>query len=195
MNIIGLTGSIGSGKSFVADYARRRGIAVFDADKTVHGLLQKSGAAYALVAKAFPEACVKGVLQRAKLADAIYKDPAKKKQLEAIVHPLVRSEMRRFIQRARRQRKPAVILEIPLLYEGGLQKYCDCVIVTHSPLRIRLKRVQRRSGTDEARFYAIDNTQMKQPQKRRLADYTINTGLDKRAVIRQIGAILEEIGI
>lgn len=196
MRVIGLTGSIGMGKSTTAAMLRRLGLPVHDADAVVHGLTAPGGSALAPIAARFPGVVADGVLDRAALGARVFGDRAALKDLEAILHPLVRAAERRFLQRARRMRKPAVVLDIPLLYETGGDKRCDAVWVASAGPTIQAQRVLRRPGMTRDRLKAIRARQTADAVKRRRADAVIPTGLGRRAawnaVVRTLHKLLRE---
>jgi dephospho-CoA kinase len=178
--VIGLTGSVGMGKTTAARILRRLRIPVHDADCEVHRLLGPDGAAVAAVAAAFPGVKRGAAIDRAALGRLVFADPAALKRLEKILHPLVRGAERRFLARARRQRRPVVVLDIPLLFETGNERRFDQVVVVSAPRRVQLARVMARPGMNAARLAGVEARQMPDAQKRRLADLVIATGLGKR---------------
>ncbi len=196
MRVIGLTGSIGMGKSTTAAMLRRLGLPVHDADAVVHGLTAPGGPALAAIAARFPGVVADGVLDRAALGARVFGDRAALKDLEVILHPLVRAAERRFLQRARRMRKPAVVLDIPLLYETGGDARCDAVWVASAGPTIQAQRVLRRPGMTRDRLKAIRARQTADAVKRRRADAVIPTGLGRRAawnaVVRTLHKLLRE---
>lgn len=182
MKILGLTGSIGMGKSEAARMCKRLGIPVFEADKVVHQLLAKE--AIPFIAKTFP-ACIKnGVVDREALGKIVFADSKQKALLEAIMHPLVRAKQKQFLQAVRH--KPLVVLDIPLLFETGWDTMCDRVCVVSAPAMIQRQRVIRRAGMTEQKFHAILATQMPDSEKRKRADFIIHTGLGKRFALCEI---------
>lgn len=188
MIVLGLTGSIGMGKSTAARMLRRLGVPVHDADATVHRLMAKGGAAVAPIAAAFPDAVKDGAVDRAALGAIVFNDKAALRRLEAIVHPLVRDAERRFLQRSRRQRRSVVVLDIPLLFETGGERRCDYVAVVSAPAFLQAQRVLRRPGMTPERLAAIRRTQLPDAQKRRRADAVIPTG---RGLRPALGALVE----
>lgn len=181
MIVVGLTGSVGMGKSTTADLFRREGVPVFDADAAVHDLYR--GAAVAPVAAVFPEAVRAGVIDRAVLGRRVFEDPAAMRRLEAIVHPLVAAARARFIEAARRDGAALCVLDVPLLFETGGDAEVDAVVVVSAPEPVQKARVMARPGMTEARFAAILAKQMPDADKRRRADFIIDTGrgLDEAA--------------
>jgi dephospho-CoA kinase len=180
VKIIGLTGSIGMGKSTAAAMFRCLGIPVHDADAAVHRLLDRGGAAVPLVEAAFPGAIENGAVNRAALGARVFNDKAALKRLEAILHPLVRRESARFLARQRARGQDLVVLDIPLLFETGGERRCDVVVVVSAPPFVQRARVLRRPGMTEARFAQVLKQQMPDREKRRRADFVVETGLGKR---------------
>lgn len=190
MLILGLTGSIGMGKSTAAGALRRLGVPVHDADAAIHRLIGKGGAAVAAVERAFPGATRDGAVDRKRLGDIVFADPSARKRLEAILHPLARAGQRRFLMAAARRREPVVVLDVPLLYETGGDRRCDAVLVVSAPRAIQEQRVMQRPGMTREKLAGILRTQMPDAEKRRRADVVIQTGLDRRAALRQMRAAL-----
>jgi dephospho-CoA kinase len=180
MRILGLTGSIGMGKSTAAAMFRRDGIAVHDADAAVHDLLRRGGAAVPAVAKAFPEAVRDGAVDRKVLGALVFGKPQALRRLEAILHPLVRRRLRRFLQQAGRRGDQLVVLDIPLLFETGGERFCDTVAVVSAPRLLQRQRVLARPGMTREKFAAILAAQMPDREKRRRADWVVPTGLGRR---------------
>ena len=170
--LIGLTGSIGMGKSTTAKMFLRRGVPVWDADAAVARLYQKGGSAVEPVRAVFPDAIVAGAVNKDALKREIHKDPAALEKLEMIVHPLVRQDRDAFVANAS---EPILVLDIPLLFEGGGQKEFDLVVVVSSPANIQRERVLARPGMTEDQFSLILSKQMPDDQKRALADVVIET--------------------
>jgi dephospho-CoA kinase len=195
MLIIGLTGSIGMGKSTAAQILRGFGLPVHNADRAVHDLLKKGGAAVRRVGKLFPAVIRRNAVDRAMLGRTVFHNPRKLRQLEKILHPLVRKTERVFLQKARRRKSPAVILEIPLLFETGAEKRCDLTLCVTAPKAVQKKRVLKRPGMTEAKFRAILKCQMPDREKRRRVDYVIGTGKSVADTRRQLQKTLEGLGL
>jgi dephospho-CoA kinase len=185
MRIVGLTGSIGMGKSAAAAMLRRQGVWVHDADAVVHALLGKGGAAVDAIRRLFPGVVKNGAVDRVALGKRVFGDAKALRRLEAIVHPLVRARTDRFIETAARARRPLVVLDIPLLFEKGGRR-CDAVIVVSAPAFLQAQRVLRRPGMSPARLQSILAHQMPDREKRRRADVVITTGLGKASTFRQL---------
>jgi len=189
MIVLGLTGSIGMGKSAATACLRRMRIPVFDADAAVHRLQARGGRAVGPIGAAFPGTLREGRVDREALRRAVLGDAAALKRLEGIVHPLVRDEERRFLARARRAGASIAVLDVPLLLETGGQARVDRVVVVSAPAAVQRLRVLRRPGMTEERLAAIRARQMPDAEKRRHADHVIPTGLSRhfaQAAIRRL---------
>lgn len=181
MRVIGLTGSIAMGKSTTAAMLRRLGLPVHDADAAVHRLTAAGGRAVAAIAARFPGVVdEKGAVDRRLLGPRVFKNPSELKALEAILHPLVKDEERRFMQRQKREKRRIVVLDIPLLFETRGESRCDEVWVVSAPRVIQTQRVLRRPGMNGDRLAAIRARQIPDADKRRRADRIVSTGLGRR---------------
>ena len=190
MFVLGLTGSIGMGKTTAAKMLRRMGLPLHDADRTVHRLLAKGGAAVAAVEAAFPGVVEDGAVDRGRLGAQVFEDRGALKRLEGILHPAVRRTTRAFLGRQARAGRPLVVLDIPLLFETGGEALCDAVVVVTAPPFVQRDRVLGRRGMTAERLQAILDKQMPDREKRRRADFVVNTGLSKAATLRQLRAIV-----
>jgi dephospho-CoA kinase len=190
MIILGLTGSIGMGKTTAARAFRNLGVGVHDADKVVHSLMAPDGAATAAVLDAFPVAEKDGGIDRHALGALVFGKPAKLKQLEKILHPLVRQKQAVFLATSARRGQKLVVLDIPLLFETGGNTRCDGVVVVSAPALIQKQRVMARPGMTKKRYDSILNHQMADQDKRRLADFVVLTGLSRHHSLRQIANIV-----
>ena len=191
MIVLGLTGSIGMGKSTASAMLRRLGAPLFDADAEVHRLLGPGGPAVAKVEAGFPGVRKPdGGIERPALGRRVFGQPDALKRLEAILHPMVRTAERHFLARCRAHREPVAVLDIPLLYETGRGKLCDAVIVVSAPAWLQRQRVMRRRGMTDSRFAAILASQLPDAEKRRRADFVVVTGLGKRETLRRLQTIL-----
>ena len=188
MIVLGLTGSIGMGKTAAAEMLRRMGLPLHDADETVHRLLGPGGGAVAAVEAAFPGVTVDGAVDRKLLGARVFGDSAELKRLEVILHPMVRRSALDFLKQRARQGHSLVVLDIPLLFETGAEALCDAVVVVTAPRFVQEARVMGRSGMTPQRLRAVLAAQMPDEKKQRLADFVINTGLSKRATLRQLRA-------
>ncbi len=193
MRILGLTGSIGMGKSTAAAMLRALGLPVHDADAAVHALLAKGGKAVAAVEAAFPGVVKDGAVDRKALGARVFGKPTELKKLEAILHPLVRRAEGSFLQHCRQARHDVVVLDIPLLFETGGEKRCDGVVVVTAPQFLQSQRVMKRPGMTEVRFRQILGSQMPDREKRRRADWVVDTGLGRRPTLAALARIVREL--
>jgi len=187
MFILGLTGSVGMGKSVTAKMFAEEGVPVSDADAVVHRLYE--GEAVAPIEAAFPGTTAGGKVDRAKLGERVIGNADELRRLEAIVHPLVARARDAFLAAAERSGAAVAVLDIPLLYETGGEKLCDAVAVVSAPPEMQRERVLARPGMSEAKFTAILAKQMPDAEKRARADFVVDTsrGLDAaRAQVRDI---------
>ena len=173
MLVVGLTGSIGMGKSTATRLLRRMQVPVYDADAAVHAVQAPGGEALPAIEAAFPGSVKNGVLDRAALGARVFADPAALRRLEAIVHPLVQQRQRAFLKRHAARRTPVVVLDIPLLFEGNGHRRVDATLVVSAPFFLQKRRVLARPGMSEAKFLDIVRRQVPDRVKRRLADYVI----------------------
>ncbi len=187
MLVVGLTGSIGMGKSTVAGWLAARGFPVSDADQVVHDLYE--GAAVAPIAAAFPDAVDGGVVDRAKLGAALVADPQGFQRLEAIVHPLVRQSQAAFLRACARGGAAASVLEIPLLFETRGDARVDVVIVVHAAADIQRERVLARPGMTPEKLETILARQVPSDEKVRRADFLVDTGTSYAESEAQVEAI------
>jgi dephospho-CoA kinase len=194
MIVLGLTGSIGMGKSTAAALLRQLGVPVHDADASVHRLLGRNGAAVERVAAAFPGTGGVNGIDRAELGRRVFNDQAALRRLEQILHPLVRAESERFLRRMAARGVPLAVLDIPLLFESGGERRCDAVIVVGAPSFLQRARVLARRGMSESRLAAILAKQMPDREKRRRADFVVPTGLGRRVTLRRLAEIVKIFG-
>lgn len=186
--ILGLTGSIGMGKSTTAGFFRACGVPVHDADAAVHALYR--GRAAGPIGAAFPGVVVAGVVDRAKLSTAVVGKPEALKALEAVIHPLVREEEQAFLTHCRQTGRGLAVLDVPLLLETGGAARCDAVLVVTAAAEVQRDRVLARPEMNPAKFEAILARQMPDAQKRRQAHFLVDTGRGPLAGRRQVGSIL-----
>jgi dephospho-CoA kinase len=193
---VGLTGSIGMGKSETAKLFARLGLSVFDADAIVHALYAPGGAGTAAIGARFPEAVTGSGVDRARLAQIVAADPSTLLALEALIHPLVRKEEDRFLESARARNDELVILDIPLLFETGRDKTMDAIVVVSAPEAVQRERVLKRPGMTREKFDAILARQVPDVDKRAKADFVIETdkGLDDAlAQVKRVAAELRRL--
>ena len=191
MIVLGLTGSIGMGKSTTAQMFSELGIPVNDADAVVHDLYQ--GEAVAPMEKAFTGVVEAGRVDRAKLSAMLAANPDRFKELEAIIHPLVRRREKEFLERNRAKGAPIVVLDIPLLYETGGEDRVDAVVVVTADADIQRERVLKRPGMTPEKFNLILSRQMPDGQKRAKADYIVDTGAGLDSARRQVAALVDSL--
>lgn len=191
MIVLGLTGSIGMGKSTTAAMFSDLGVPVHDADATVH--LLYSGRAAPLVGEAFPGTVSGGVVDRQKLAAAVLGHPEAMKTLEGIVHPLVREEEDAFLREHRRSGADLVVLDIPLLFETGGENRVDKIVVVSAGTKAQRERVLARPGMTEEKFEAILKRQVPDAEKCRRADFVVDTSKGKEFAREQVAVIVKEL--
>jgi dephospho-CoA kinase len=189
--ILGLTGSIGMGKTTAANMFRSLKVAVFDADHIVHNLTMHGGDAVGEVLKAFPDVATNGGVDRQALGTIVFSNKNKLKKLENILHPYVRSKQKSFLATTARTRKHLVVLEIPLLLETGNGNCCDAIVVVNAPATIQKRRVLQRPGMTVERYNSIMDLQIENNYKCRMADFVIQTGLGRLHSLRKIIKIVE----
>jgi dephospho-CoA kinase len=190
---LALTGSIGMGKSTVAKMFERAGVPVFDADEVVRELQANDPELIAAIGTRFPETVRDGELDREGLAQRVLGFPDELSALEAIVHPAVQAARQHFIEANRNA--PALLFDIPLLFETGGESAFDKVIVVSAPFEIQLRRVLARPRMTSAKLDAIIARQTPDEDKRQRADFVIETGVDLSTTERQVGDILACLGI
>ncbi|MGE0650174.1 MAG: dephospho-CoA kinase [Alphaproteobacteria bacterium] len=190
LGVLGLTGSIGMGKSTAAAMLSRLGVPVFSADACVHRLLSPGGAAVAAVAKAFPGTKKARGISRAALGRAVFGDDAALQKLEEILHPMVRAREHAFIRRQAIAGRSLCVLEIPLLFETGADAMCDAVIVVTAPSFVQESRVLARPGMTRKRLASVRARQMGESEKISRADFCVATGLGRRHTWRALRAIV-----
>jgi dephospho-CoA kinase len=171
--VLCLTGSLGMGKSRTASFFAEAGVPVHDSDAAVHALYE--GEAVPLVERAFPGATSDGKVDRARLAAMVLGDAQAIARLEAIVHPLVGKVRDRFVADAQARGAPVVVLDVPLLYETGGERGCDAVVVVSAPSEVQRQRALERPGMTEEKFAALLAKQMPDAEKRRRADFIVDS--------------------
>ena len=191
MFVLGLTGSIGMGKSTTARLFAEEGVPVHDADASVHALYEDE--AVPLVETAFPGATADGKVDRQKLAKMVVGNPQALKRLEAIVHPLVAKARDRFLQAAKAGGNAVAVLDIPLLYETGGEKLVDAVVVVSASPEIQRQRVLERPGMTIEKFEALLAKQMPDAEKRKRADFILDSGRGIEAARDQVREILKRV--
>ena len=190
MIVVGLTGSIGMGKSATATLFRVEGVPVYDADAAVHQLYKAGGAAVEPVEAAFPGVKADGAIDRDRLRARVLNDPAAMKRLESIVHPLAGEAQRKFREAAHEAGAAFVVMDIPLLFETGGFAYCDYVLVVTAPAHVQRERVLSRPGMTEETFGAILARQVPDAEKRAKADFILSTAHGFEFARDQVRAIV-----
>ena len=190
MFILGLTGSIGMGKTSAAAVFRRQKICVFDADGVVRQLLEKNGEAVEMVGEAFKGVVTDCQVNRNKLGEIVFGDAGALSTLEEIIHPLVRNKQTNFLKSVANRRQSLAVLDIPLLFETGGEKNCDAVAVVTAPKFLQKIRVMGRGDMTETKFRGIIKRQMLDQEKRDRADFIIPSGLGKRMSFQSIQKII-----
>jgi len=194
MIVIGLTGSIGMGKSATAAMFKEEGCPVLDADAQVHAAYAPGGVAVGPLEAAFPGVTTpEGGVDRAKLSDLVVGNPAAMDKLNSVVHPLLRGSRAAFFEAAKAQGADMVVLDIPLLFETGGEARCDKVLVVSAPRRIQLARVMARPGMTAERLAGVEARQMPDAEKRRRADIVIETGLGRRHSLAKLRRELKRL--
>jgi len=189
--ILCLTGSLGMGKSRTASFFAEEGVPVYDSDAAVHALYASEAAP--LIESAFPSTTSGGIVDRAKLAARVLGDAAAMAKLEAIVHPLVAKARDTFIAEAQARGAPAVVLDVPLLFETGGERHCDAVVVVSAPFDVQRRRAFERPGMTEEKFTALVGKQMPDAEKRRRADFIVDSSQSYDHAREQVRDILRAI--
>ncbi len=190
---IGLTGSIGMGKSTVLAMFSDLGAAVWNADDAVHRLYAKGGAGAKAVGSMFPDVIVDGAVDRRKLAALVLGDEQALQSLEEIIHPLVAADREGFMDAAAHAGARAAVLDIPLLFENGAEKFFDATVVVSAPADIQRARVLARPGMSTEKFEAILKLQTPDADKRKLADHVIDTGVTIEETKAQVATVYADI--
>jgi len=191
MFVLGLTGSLGMGKSTTARFFAEAGVPVHDADAVVHRLYE--GEAVAAIEAAFPGTTAAGTVDRGKLAARVLNDPAALKRLEDIVHPLVHAAERRLLAEAEANGEKVAVLDIPLLFETGGERRVDAVVVVSAPPEVQRARVLERPGMTIEKLESILARQMSDAEKRRRADFVVDTSRGFDAARNEVRAILDAV--
>jgi dephospho-CoA kinase len=186
--VLCLTGSLGMGKSTAAKFFAEAGVPVHDSDATVHALYE--GEAVAAIEQAFPGSTADGKVDRVKLAAMVLNDSAALTKLEAIVHPLVSASTEKFLADTQARGAEVVVLDVPLLFEAGLERRCDAVVVVSAPAEVQRRRALERPGMTEEKFAAILAKQLPDAEKRRRADFVLDSSKDFDHARAQVHDIL-----
>ncbi len=193
MKILGLTGSIAMGKSTTGAMLRRAGCAVHDADQAVHRILRQDRAVQGRIEDRFPGTVIGGAVDRARLGQRVFGDPAALRALEAILHPVVGAAAGRFLRIARRAGRAVAVLDIPLLFETGGESRCDAVLVVDAPVWLQRQRALARPGMTGAKLAAIQAQQMPSAEKRKLARFVISSALGRAYAWRCLSRVLRRL--
>ena len=194
MVVIGLTGSIAMGKSATSKIFKSYGVPVFNADDCVHQLIGPNGKLVSLIGRRFIGTLEKNknlqYINRVKLGNIVFKDKKKKKELENIIHPQVTIERKKWREQAQRQRSKAICYDVPLLYETKGEKLCNFVVVVSAPLFVQKHRALNRPDMTEKKFNNILKNQISDKEKRKRADFIVNSGIGYRFARNQVHNIL-----
>lgn len=193
MIILGLTGSIGMGKSTTAEFFAELGALIWNADDAVHRLYAKDGEAVDSIAEAFPGAVIGGAVDRDMLAALLGKDSKAFAALEKIVHPLVAADRANALAKASEDGVKLAVLDIPLLFETGADAHVDAVVVASAPPEVQAERVLKRPGMTKTRLEAILSRQLPDNEKRQRANFIINTGKGRARARRQVEAVVNTV--
>lgn len=191
--ILGLTGSIGMGKTTTSNLFKYIGVPVFDADASVHKILSKDRDIIEKINQIFPNVIVNGKIDRKALGDQVFDNLDHIKKLESIIHPIVRNKRSLFIRKMNRFRYPLVLLDIPLLFESKTEQLCDYVAVVTSPFFLQRDRVLKRDGMSAEKFIKILNRQIPDKIKKKKADFIIFSSLGKYQTLRTVKSIKKKI--
>lgn len=195
MFVLGLTGSIGMGKTTAANMFKLLGVPVYDADSTVHYLLSKNTAVLKQVSDRFPKSFDGLSIDRQILGAIVFNDPQARKDLETIIHPHVREMSRKFLWNQSRINARLVVLDIPLLYETGSDSRANAVVVVTAPKFLQLRRVLLRPGMNIKKLEGILESQMSDYDKRRRADFIVETGIGKAYTYRALSRLVNLLRI
>ena len=187
---IGLTGSIGMGKSTIASFFSQAGVAVWDADEAVHRLYGSGGAGVPAIFEIVPDAVVGGAVDRSLLSAAIREDPSLLSRIEDAIHPLVAKDRQEFWDKTE---APIVLFDIPLLFEGGMQDQFDTIVVVSAPFDVQRARVLAREGMSPEKFEFILSKQLDDASKRERADFVVETDGSFEDTREQVLSILEKL--
>ena len=189
--VAGLTGCMGAGKSTAVKMIRQMVVPVFDSDENVHRLMRENRGMIALFARRHPKSVVRGEIDRGVLSALINEQKLDVRELERMIYPFLETELRGFF--ARHRHEPVVVLDVPLLFESGWDKFCDKVIVVTAPADVLKKRVFERVGMTDEKYAALTRRQMSDAEKRAKADYVVETQCGIEPVREKLAEILEKI--
>lgn len=189
--VVGLTGCMGAGKSTAVKMIRQMVVPVFDSDESVHRLMRENRGMIALFARRHPQSVVRGEIDRGVLSALIDEKKLDVRELEQMIYPFLETELRGFF--ARHRAEPVVVLDVPLLFESGWDRFCDKIIVVTAPADVLKKRVFERAGMTDEKYTALTRRQMSDAEKRAKADYVVETQRGIEPVREKLAEILEEI--
>lgn len=189
--VVGLTGNMGAGKSTAVKMIRELVVPVFEADRVVHILMRDNREMKALFYRKFPESIVNDEINRSVLSVLIEEKKLDVRQLEQMIYPFLENELQNFFRR--HSREPVVVLDVPLLFEAGWDKFCDQIIVVSAPAEVLKQRVSERFGMTEEKYLALTARQMPDDEKRKRADYVIETQDGIEPVRQKLIEIMDEI--
>ena len=193
MIIVGLTGSLAMGKTETAKMFAALGVPVFDSDAEVHRLYAKDGEAVSLIEREFPTAVIGGTVDRATLSSIVTSEPRALARLESLVHPLVEKARARFIDESRRKKEKLIILDMPLLFETGLDRSVDRVIVVTAPAEVQRQRAMARKGMTVNKLETILARQLPDSEKRARADFVVDTSRGFAEAAAQVRRIVAQL--
>ncbi len=193
MWIIGLTGAIGAGKSTIAKYFHYLGVPVYSADKDVHFLLKTDEDVQTKIKVLWPEVFIKEKIDRLKLGECVLFSPPHLGALEEILYPKLAERQKKFLKKNQMRGAPFVVLDVPLLFEVGLDQYCDCVVLASAPLFLRKKRVLGRKGMTLKKFLAFESQQLGDLQRKKGTNFLILCGREKGSILKKIQCILDNL--
>ena len=194
MIVLGLTGSIGMGKTTTANMFAEAGCPVFNADQAVHDLYDRGGEAVPLIQAVFPDAVIEGAIDRSRLGEYMRKDPLQLQVLESFIHPMVAKKREAFFNEARSQGADIVVMDVPLLFETGGDRYVDKIVVVTAPAEVQKDRVLARPGMTEELFKALLARQTPDAEKRKRADFLIFTHKGLEQAREQVHNVLMILG-
>ncbi len=193
MWIIGLTGGLGAGKSTLAKYLRQEGVPVLCSDREIHALLSFDLDIQKKIKALWPEVLVGGKIDRNQLANLVVFSFSNLTQLETILYPKLMERQKQFLLKNQRVNVPFVALDVPLLYEVGLDRYCHSVLIASAPLFLRKKRVLKRKDMTLMKFQALVSYQMNERERLKLSNFVIRTGLDKGNILKKVREMLRQL--
>lgn len=195
MKVIGVTGGIATGKTTVAREFATHGAALFDADLCVHQLMEQHLGLIEEVEKKFPNAIESKKINREALGEEVFADENKLKQLEELLHPYVRDMEEAFIEHSKKQNRPFVILDIPLLFETGAEAICDVVVTTECSEDVQRQRAMQRPAMTKEKLDGILSRQMSQKERSERADFVIDTNGDAAHAAKQAKKVIKALGL